>query len=232
MEVVFRRRRIRGPFAHHDWIQAGEWHYELAGMSDGRKVGGEKNEILGAQLGQHEAEHCEGDTGRGNLRGSSGEWPCSLGTTFKSHEEIAQFNIVWLEKHPCYHVSSSDCQTYARDLANFLGVDISKLPVRDGNANGSEASADFSNFSGEDIEIFIYNETDKLQWVSQSRVALSHGCRTTLWHRSCDTFVIHIKKGKDYITSGHGFEVVNGCRYKVQGDEVIDVGCAVDPSTS
>mmetsp|Transcript_131496 Transcript_131496/g.327948 ORF Transcript_131496/g.327948 Transcript_131496/m.327948 type:complete len:204 (+) Transcript_131496:119-730(+) len=158
MNVTYHRCQIVGPFAYHDWLEVAGMHYETG--RDGRTKSQRPS-----QSG-------------GSLGGCT--WPCSLGTTYKSHAEIEAFNREWRGQHRQYNLGTADCQLYARDLAAFLGVRTGKIPLRDGAvalvvAAGAQGAATIKNDTKKTITVNTYDEADGVCWVAFKTYTIAPG---------------------------------------------------------
>ena len=54
-----------------------------------------------------------------------------LGKTTRTDEEIKEFNLSYLERHPHYHLAINNCQDYVYDLVDWLVGSVAELPARE-----------------------------------------------------------------------------------------------------
>lgn len=194
MDVVYHRSQIAGPFAYHDWLEVGGTHYEYGTHP------------------QHHPPTGKTKSGRPSQSGFSlggCTWPCSLGSTNKSHAEIEAFNRQWHGQHLEYNLGTADCQTYTRDLAAFLRVATGRIPTRDGDfallfANGAKGAATIKNDTEETITVKTYDQDDGLCWVEYKRYTIDPGeqadCVATggMGRRACRSIQVSVNGSSCY----------------------------------
>ena len=130
----------RAVFIEKSWVgaagAAGIFHYAVKVDDDwyeigaGSKLSGKRNIINGALNGRPRSDKSREKRLTGVLT--------PAGTTYKTDQEILDFNRRWISEKPTYDLLSENCQKYALDLIQYLvgGSFRMEIPFSSENAWG------------------------------------------------------------------------------------------------
>jgi hypothetical protein len=89
------------------------------------------------------------------------------------------FIKMWLGRNKNYELCRSDCQTFAREFASYLGVDLDLIPIRDGTPKtDGEGFSIFHNDCQNKVTLKVYHAHDHVQWIPQVDRTIRPGERT------------------------------------------------------
>lgn len=178
---------------HHDWIKVGEWHYEVYGLGAEGEDDNPSNSI----------SVCRTPIGEPDPSRSF-----QIGSTIKTLEELRDYNTRWVRKwgeKTDYSYVSHDCQTYARDVVSFFGLETGNIPTREGwylpymAAGGASAChIDITNQNDRKLAVYTYVKGRRVPGARFMSKDIDTGETVSVWATNgwfsteCTGFQVHI----------------------------------------